>query len=147
MSKQLIFYCDGLCEPRNPGGYACWAWLAIYDGRQFRQQYGCIGHGAGMTNNEAEYEAVLQAMRYAESIKGRIHDAGLSVLVRTDSQLVVNQVSGLWQIKIPRRQIIPIRAILFNEFQGVIEWVPREQNSDADMLTRLAYAEARRSAA
>ena len=27
MDAPLVIFCDGLCEPVNPGGYACWAWL------------------------------------------------------------------------------------------------------------------------
>ena len=58
----ITIYTDGFCEP-NPGGFACWGWVA-YDraGKELQQDFGCLGYGDGMTNNRAEYEAVLQAL-------------------------------------------------------------------------------------
>ena len=61
----MIVYCDGLCEPVNPGGYACWAWVAVEDDAVRARQSGCIGRGDGMTTNLAEYRALLEALRAA----------------------------------------------------------------------------------
>jgi ribonuclease HI len=55
-----IFYCDGLCEPYNPGGYACYGWLSLdSDGQQIAQGYGGVARGAGATNNISEYSALI----------------------------------------------------------------------------------------
>lgn len=143
--KHILIHCDGLCEPRNPGGWACWAWLASFDGKPFKRDYGCLGRGPGMTNNEAEYEAVLQALQYCDTIRARIQAAGVGLIIKTDSQLVVKQVNGDWQINKPRAQVAPIRHLLA-VFNGQLLWVPREQNAEADALTRLAYQQARRAA-
>jgi ribonuclease HI len=61
----ISVFCDGLCEPRNPGGWACWAWLALDDsGSLVARDYGCCARG-GATNNVAEYAAVIAALRHA----------------------------------------------------------------------------------
>ena len=83
----MIIYADGCCEPSNPGGYACWGWVAAEGGQEIASGSGCIGHGPSMTNNLAEYRAVIEALRWAykQGVQG--------VAVKTDSQLVVKQVN------------------------------------------------------
>jgi ribonuclease HI len=53
------------------------------------------------TNNEAEYQTLIAALT---DLSGRIHRAGktpsaYSLLVHTDSQLMVNQLTQTWQIR------------------------------------------------
>ena len=82
------------------------------------------------TNNVAEYRAVLAAVDVANEIAP---DAEL--LVRMDSKLVVEQMSGRWKVKNEGMQD------LFQSMQKSIgsrkitfEWIPREQNGKADAL-------------
>jgi ribonuclease HI len=77
----------------------------------------------GSTNNEAEYAAIIAALELSRA-------QGLTgVLIRSDSQLCVNQITGLWQVKEPRLRPLRERAAkLLREVQGRIEWVPRGQN-------------------
>lgn len=132
-------FCDGLCEPRNPGGYACWAWVAFDDaGTATFYDYGCLGHGAGMTNNRAEYAAVINALRFAAE------QAWRDVRVRTDSQLIVRQITGEYACNVPA--LVPLRdeaRTLGKSLGARIKWVPREENEPADALSRKAYQEAR----
>ncbi len=138
-----IMYTDGLCEPKNPGGYGCYGWIAYeFDGRTVAQNWGTIGHGDGMTNNIAEYWALLFALDFAKS-QGWTH-----VRIRTDSKLVVEQVNGRWACKAPSLQHLHTEAQrLVTLTRATLEWVPRGQNMQADALSRRAYAEARRSSA
>jgi probable phosphoglycerate mutase len=86
------------------------------------------------TNNVAEYRAVLAAVDVANEIAP---DAEL--LVRMDSKLVVEQMSGRWKVKNEgmqdlfqaMQQSIGTRKITF-------EWIPREQNGKADALANEA---------
>jgi ribonuclease HI len=131
----VTIYCDGLCEP-NPRGLACWGWYALdCDGQPIGQQYGVTGQGEGMTNNTAEYAAVLQALAWAYKAGYR------KPLIKSDSQLLVNQVIGAWgcgdnlapfltRVRGAQR-VMAIR----------VEWVKREQNALADALSRRAYFE------
>jgi len=150
MNGAVIFYCDGLCEPSNPGGYGCWGWLAQYHGRTFKRRCGTLGRAPDMTNNRAEYAAVLDAMRDAVSILPRIRAAGLRVVFRTDSQLIANQIAGVYACRSPHLQPLCRDAqALLTQLDAAIEWIPREQNTDADALSRVAYEHAtqQRSAA
>lgn len=57
-----------------------------------------------MTNNEAEYEALMCAL---EDLRGRLTAAGSDpcqchVTVHGDSRLVINQVTGAWKAREPR---------------------------------------------
>jgi len=57
--------------------------------------------GRGVTNNEAEYRTLIAGLK---DLVGRIHRAGkspsdFSLLVHTDSQLMVGQLTQGWQIK------------------------------------------------
>ncbi len=77
----------------------------------------------GTTNNEAEYAAIIAALERARE------DGLAQVLVRSDSQLCVNQIKGQWQIKEERLRPLRDRAArLLKASGGRIEWVPREAN-------------------
>ena len=137
--QPIIVYCDGLCEP-NPGGWATWGWIAVdAHGREISHAYGCLGHGPAMTNNKAEYEAVLQVLR-------RAVEKDRSLDLRTDSRLVVEQILGHWQVKTAHlyRLVAEGRSLLHRTCSTLL-WVPREDNHRADALTRKAYQEARSS--
>jgi ribonuclease HI len=149
----LALYCDGLCEPRNPGGYACWAWLAKSPaGRTIRTSYGCLGYDEGMSNNLAEYESVLQALRYTVGRVELLRERGLSVRLHSDSQLTIRQITGEYRVNAPHllglwHEAIDLAAQI--RAAGVpleFVWIPREQNEEADNLTCQAYQEARRVA-
>jgi len=67
----IICKVDGLCEPayeggpQNPGGVATYCYFICYeDGRPITKGSGVIGEGEGMDHMVAEYEAVVQALRY-----------------------------------------------------------------------------------
>jgi ribonuclease HI len=135
-------YADGLCEPVNPGGWACWGWLAEDDaGRRLADGTGCLGHGAGMTSNVAEYHAGLEALRWAAG-------QGLAVgTLHMDSQLVVNQAMGAWQCKAAHLWplLVELRSLMAST-GARLEWIPRERNCKADQLSRNAWADAARRA-
>jgi ribonuclease HI len=138
-AEPILVHCDGLCQPRNPDGWACWAWVAFYpDGREMSHAYGCLGQGDGMTNNLSEYEAVQQALRRAEK-KGRSAD------IYTDSKLVVEQAYGRWSVKAPHlyKRVVEVRNLL-KRTNSTLTWHPREKNAVADAYTRKAYQEAKR---
>lgn len=139
---RIVIYADGLTEPINPGGWGCWGWVATDgNGTELASGRGCLGHGAGITNNRCEYTAALEATDWA--IAQGLHD----VLLRVDSKLVAEQVAGRWACNADHLRSLrdELRARLAT-IGGRIEWVPRAQNERADALSRLAYAEARRGA-
>jgi probable phosphoglycerate mutase len=83
------------------------------------------------TNNQAEYQTVIAAL---EDLLGRIERAGkdptrYTVLIKTDSRLVVGQVGQGWKVKEPAlRPLVEGVRELSRKFAGVeYEWVPREE--------------------
>lgn len=149
----LALYCDGLCEPTNPNGWACWAWLARSpEGKTIRTAYGCLGSGPGMSNNLAEYEAVLQALRHTVDRVGLLVERGLSVRLHADSQLVIRQITGEYRVNAPHlmARCAEARTLAAQlRTAGVpieFQWIPRELNDEADILSRRAYAAARAAA-
>ena len=143
-SAPVIAYSDGCCEPINRGGYACGgvditphpAVPSLERGLQFGH---CYVHGAGATNNVAEYNAVLDALRaiYRTGWRG-------PVVLRTDSQLVVRQYNGDYGCHKPELQelLAQLRRASDHFESLILEWVRREQNQVADALSRRAYREA-----
>ena len=80
------------------------------------------------TNNEAEYRALLLALEVAsEEELGELD-------IRTDSELLCRQMNGVYKVKSRRLKPLHIRARqLAAGFSKVkIEWIPREENTEAD---------------
>ncbi|XP_075503970.1 uncharacterized protein LOC142541298 [Primulina tabacum] len=85
-----------------------------------------------VTNNEAEYEAVLAGIQ-AEVGASRI-------ILYSDSQLITQQIKGVYEAKDDRMlkylQLIKARAEVFADWG--IEQIPREENGEADTLAKMA---------
>lgn len=86
------------------------------------------------TNNVAEWTAVQLALEEALRL-GATH-----VDLRTDSQLVARQISGIYRVK--HADLQPLHAAvmaLLRRFEGyTVGHVPRELNRDADRLSNVA---------
>ena len=88
----------------NPGpGYGSYAITRTKDGAQRLER---LEFGDDCTNNEAEYDTLIAALR---DLIGRIEEAGrhpreYAVEVRGDSALVIYQLQGRWKVKEPRMQ-------------------------------------------
>ena len=67
-----------------------------------------------VTNNEAEYEAILTGLRIAQALRAK------NALLRSDSQLVIGQVKGDFEVKETRMQ----RYLkLTNQLVSKFDWV------------------------
>lgn len=126
---------DGACEPINPGGWGGWG-FAIVDGAgaEVLARGGVLERSAAMTNNVAEYTAALECVRaWLElGIDGPI-------LVRGDSKLVIEQMSGRWKAK------QGAYLAVYRELRELVDrtavrvtwaWVPRTENARADELSK-----------
>ena len=118
---------DGAAEPTNPGNRSIGALLEGPNGT-VAQISRSIGFG---TNNEAEYEAIIALMVAA------IEAGAPSVQIFGDSQMVVNQLNGEWAVRSATLQIYWSRArSLMRKANATVSWVPREQNTKADELSK-----------
>ena len=136
---RVTVYYDGACEPRNPGGVATYGFVVYVDGKK-------VGEGRGLamaepwsnksSNNVAEYSAMINAFKWLIENGYR----GADVLVKGDSQLSIRQMQGMYEVRAPR--IVPLyqeAKRLAAAFRRVrFQWVPREENGEADMLSELA---------
>jgi ribonuclease HI len=86
------------------------------------------------TNNVAEYRGLIAGLRAA------IELGATDVEVRMDSTLVVEQMSGRWQVKHPAMLPLAREAgDLVREIGAVhFGWIPRARNSRADALANRA---------
>jgi ribonuclease HI len=137
---------DGLCEPRNPGGWMGWGWhLAIGESEELTG-VGCKPPGPENTNNVAEYFALGFGLAAVKKLAGERGKPD-RLEVRGDSQLVIRQVVGDWECRKVRMLKLRDRCrALADEIlpksRVAYRWVPREQNGVADELSRRAYFEA-----
>ena len=123
-------YFDGACRG-NPGPAAI-GWVVVTDGGIAAEGGERIGRA---TNNQAEYEALVRALKVAS-------DFGYDeVHVRGDSELIVKQVTGAWNVNDPELRERRVRALelLENFDEWTLQHVPREINERADELANEAF--------
>ncbi len=86
------------------------------------------------TNNQAEYEALIAALKKARELGSR------RLQIFTDSQLLANQVNGLWKIKDPtlRGLYEKVRSLMRGFDSVTVTHVRRELNKEADRLANEA---------
>ena len=114
----------------NPGPAGFGVYVEAADGT-VTELYGFIGRA---TNNVAEYQALLHALRHALDRGAR------TVALYSDSELVVKQIDGRYRVKHP--DMLPLHreaAALLRRFEEAsLRHVRREQNKDADRLANRA---------
>jgi len=121
-------YIDG-ASLGNPGQSG--AGIVTYD-EQGNEVWRESIHLGTMTNNMAEYEALVRALRKACEM------AITTVFVYTDSQLVANQLLGLYRIKNERlrKYLHEAKSLIENFHSFQIRYIPRERNRLADKLAK-----------
>jgi broad specificity phosphatase PhoE/ribonuclease HI len=131
MARELVVEADGGSRGNpGPAGYGALVRDAK-TGELLREIAESIGIA---TNNVAEYRGLIAGLRAAHEI-----DPTASIAVHMDSKLVVEQMSGRWQIKHPDMRLLAREALDIHERSLVtFGWVPREQNSHADRLANEA---------
>jgi ribonuclease HI len=95
-------YTDGACRISNPGLCSC-AWVLYEDGREVAHDSRYLGHQFH-TNNYAEYQALILLLEYLYTNSIR------NVIIYSDSELVVNQTLGRWDINQPDLKLFAANA-------------------------------------
>jgi probable phosphoglycerate mutase len=86
------------------------------------------------TNNVAEYRGLIAGLTVIAML-----DPQALVEVRMDSKLVVEQMSGRWQIKHPDMRKLAMEARELLPYGNVTyTWIPRNDNKRADALANEA---------
>ncbi len=111
----------------NPGPAAIGV---VLGGKEYGEY---IGHA---TNNQAEYQAVIFALKKLKQILGKKRAKETEVDMKIDSELVVKQLNGRY--KILEKELQPLFLDIWNsrlDFKNVFfEHVRREENRTADSL-------------
>jgi ribonuclease HI len=123
----LTIHTDGASRG-NPGA-AAFAYVISSDGEPVIEEAGCLGE---MTNNQAEYTALVKALEHALEL-----GANRRLLIHSDSELLVKQMNGEYQVK--NQDLRPLyeqARQLVRRFDGpvTIRHVRRGQNTRADAL-------------
>ena len=131
MARVLLVEADGGSRG-NPGESGSGAIVADQATGELLAEISLYGGIA--SNNVAEYKGMIAGVTRAIEL-----DPDAELLVRLDSKLVVEQMSGRWKIK------HPAMAELAAEARSVLtgtpvrfQWIPRLENSRADKLANLA---------
>ena len=125
----MTINCDGAARG-NPGPAGAGAIVVDEDGAVLAE----VAEGLGeTTNNVAEYTAVIRGLEEAKRLGAH------EVLLRSDSQLLINQLTGRYRVKAPHLQPLHrrVRALLVGFAKVDLEHVPRERNAEADRLANL----------
>lgn len=137
---RLIVSCDGAARG-NPGPAGIGVHVADAAGTTLAE----IAEGIGeTTNNVAEYTAAIRGLERAREL------GATEVHLRSDSKLLIEQLSGGWKIK--SRNLVPlhrrVRELAAAFDRVTYEHVPRARNAVADRLANVgvdAWLAARRA--
>jgi ribonuclease HI len=127
-TPQLQIYTDGASRG-NPGA-AAYAYVIARDGHDDIEEADTLGR---MTNNQAEYTALVRALEHALEELGD----GYRVVAHSDSELMVKQFNGEYRVKNEElRPLFDEARALANRFKGGVRLVHvrRHQNARADAL-------------
>lgn len=123
---KIIIYTDGGARG-NPGPAAIGAVVA---GKEYGEYIG------ERTNNQAEYEAVIFALKKIKQLVGKKRAKETEIEIRMDSELVARQLRG--EYKIREKELQPLFVGAWNlrlDFKAVdVVHIPREENRRADAL-------------
>ena len=128
----IFVYCDGASRG-NPGPASYGVHIEDESGNTIADFGEALGN---QTNNYAEYQGVIAALRFLTTTEHRL------VTIRLDSKLVVEQLSGRWKVKSPEiKELVFEASQLLGAFDAKLEWIPRDKNTCADANANRALDE------
>ena len=141
MSRKLVVEADGGSRGNpGPAGYGA----LVRDAKTGEVLAEVCDSLGTATNNVAEYSGLVAGLRTAAQL-----EPGADVEVRMDSKLVVEQMSGRWQIKHDNLRTLARSAREAAAQLGRVSyvWVPRARNAHADRLANKAMDAAEQGSA
>jgi ribonuclease HI len=127
-SKRLTIHSDGAAVP-NPGPAGIGAVLHNDKGDIVAEISRYIGPA---TNNKAEFLALIAGLEKALEL-GAEH-----VDIKSDSELIVRQIEGTYRSKAMKPLFDQVISLLGEFKSNTVQHVPREQNTEADLLSKRA---------
>jgi ribonuclease HI len=134
--RKIIIYTDGGSRG-NPGPSAIGVLFCSERGEAFKKYSEYLGEA---TNNEAEYQAVIFALKKFKALFGKKLTKNSEIEVRSDSELLVKQLNGEYKILEPKIQSFFITVwnlkIDFKKIKFTL--ISRRKNQEADRLVNEA---------
>jgi len=126
----MIVYCDGGARG-NPGPAAIGFIIQSEKQEKTYSQY--LGE---TTNNDAEYQAIIFALKKIKHLFGNKQAGKMTIEIKSDSELAINQLNGKNKIKETNLKNLFITIWnLKQDFKKVnFIYIPREENKRADKL-------------
>ena len=129
MARTLNITADG--GSRGNPGPAAYGAVVTENGKILKELFAPIGIAS---NNVAEYNGLLAGLQKIHEL-----DPTASIDVRMDSKLVIEQMSGNWQIKHPgMRELAKLCRNAHDPKLVTYTWIPRNDNQHADALANEA---------
>lgn len=146
MGENWTLHFDGACEPMNPRGIATYGFVLKKAGVMAKEGKGLAAPpgSEGSTNNVAEYTALLRGLEAAKTDVPQ----GDSLEIMGDSQLAIRQLTGQYAVNAPllipihSKASIAIHDLRMNGRKVDLKWIRREENGEADKLSKEAVKEA-----
>jgi len=131
--KKIVIYTDGGSRG-NPGKAGIGVVFCNEKGQVIKKYGEYLGDN--LTNNDAEYQAIIFALKKFKTIFGKAISETSDVEIRSDSELVVKQLNGDYRLTDPKIQqfFIEIWNLKFDFKSIKFKHIPREKNSEADRL-------------
>ncbi|MGD1119208.1 MAG: ribonuclease HI family protein [Dehalococcoidales bacterium] len=128
--NKATIYTDGAARG-NPGPAAIGVVIKDETGKVVATIAQCLGT---TTNNQAEYRAIIAGLEKAISLGAH------QVIIKSDSELVVKQLNGLYRVKHVALRPLYLEVLrLTGALEGFnISYIPRTQNTAADALANQA---------
>lgn len=130
--NSLVIYIDGGSRG-NPGPAAFGVVFTDKNEKSYKTYSQTIGKA---TNNEAEYQALIFALKKAKALFGKEKVKRMTIELRSDSELLVKQMRGQYKVLSPEIQPLFLKAwnlkIDFADLKFSL--IPREENQIADRL-------------
>ncbi len=131
--KKIVVYTDGGARG-NPGPAA--AGIVFCNGKKKVIEKHSKYLGDNLTNNVAEYEAAIFALKKFKSRFGKKLAKETEIEIRTDSELLYKQFKGDYKIKNESIQklFMKLRNLTVDFKRVKVKHVKRNYNKDADKL-------------
>ena len=135
--KKIIIYTDGGSRG-NPGAAGIGVVFCNEKGQIIKKFGEYLGDN--LTNNEAEYQAVIFGLKKFKALFGKQIAEVSEVEVRSDSELLVNQMNGKYKLENEKIQkfFIEIWNLKIDFKEVKFKAIPREKNREADRLVNEA---------
>jgi ribonuclease HI len=128
---KYLGYFDGSARP-NPGEMSIGGFITSPTGKKVYSYSISLGHG---TNNVAEYNSLIHLLQECQR-------RGIQrILIRGDSQLIINQVTEVWKCKDPYMLELCDKVKLLKTKIPTCDfmWEPRAKNKEADRLAQKGH--------